>query len=178
MALSRSGFPPDFAHVIQSDEVSRGELTLIPELAKRRQSYILDDNGLIVGLSFVNYCQQHGLQLPIEETSDQSSGTLSGQSAFPGFAKGYVRLVNIKADLSKVKSGDILVSTMTSASYLPAIQRSAAVVTDEGGVTCHAAIACREVQKPCIVGTKVATKVLHDGDMVEVDATNGIVRKL
>jgi len=51
-------------------------------------------------------------------------------------------------------------------------------VTDEGGVTCHAAIIAREMNKPCIIGTKVATKVLKDGDMVEVDGDEGIIRKL
>jgi pyruvate,water dikinase len=58
------------------------------------------------------------------------------------------------------------------------MQKAAAFVTDEGGLTCHAAIVAREMKKPCIIGTKIATKVLKDGDMVEVDANKGIVKIL
>lgn len=65
---------------------------------------------------------------------------------------------------------------MTSPWYLPAMKKATAIVTDEGGITCHAAIVSRELKKPCIIGTKIATKVLKDGDLVEVDANKGIVR--
>ena len=64
---------------------------------------------------------------------------------------------------------------MTAPSFVPMMKRAAAIVTDEGGITCHAAIVAREIKKPCIVGTKNATKVLKDGDMVEVNAERGIV---
>ena len=67
---------------------------------------------------------------------------------------------------------------MTTPDYIPAMKKAAAFVTDEGGITCHAAIIAREMKKPCIVGTKIATKVLHDGDLVEVDADKGVVRIL
>jgi pyruvate,water dikinase len=65
---------------------------------------------------------------------------------------------------------------MTVPDLVSAMKRAAAIVTDEGGVTCHAAIISRELKKPCIIGTKVATKVFKDGDLVEVDANKGIVR--
>ena len=58
------------------------------------------------------------------------------------------------------------------------MRSSGAIVTDIGGLTCHAAIVAREMKKPCIVGTKIATQVLKDGDIVEVDASNGIVKKI
>jgi len=58
------------------------------------------------------------------------------------------------------------------------MQRAAAFVTDEGGITCHAAIVAREMKKPCVIGTKIATKIFKDGDIVEVDADKGIVRKI
>jgi len=58
------------------------------------------------------------------------------------------------------------------------MKKASAIVTDDGGITCHAAIVSRELGKPCIIGTKIATKVLHDGDLVEVDADNGVVRIL
>ena len=58
------------------------------------------------------------------------------------------------------------------------MKKAAAIVTDDGGLTCHAAIVARELKTPCVVGTKIATKVLKDGDMVEVDANKGIVKKI
>lgn len=78
--------------------------------------------------------------------------------------------------LDKVQEGDVLVTQMTFPSFIVAMKRACAFVTDEGGITCHAAIVAREMQKPCIIGTKIATQVLKDGDAVEVDAENGAVR--
>ena len=77
-----------------------------------------------------------------------------------------------------MKNGDILVSPMTTPNFVPAMKLAAAIVTDEGGVMCHAAIVAREMKKPCIIGTKIATKVLKDGDIVEVDADKGVVKIL
>ena len=74
--------------------------------------------------------------------------------------------------------GDILVAIMTTPNFIPALEKAAAFVTDEGGITCHAAIIAREMKKPCIIGTKIATKFLKDGDIVQVDANNGIVHIL
>jgi len=67
---------------------------------------------------------------------------------------------------------------MTNPNMMPLIRKAKAIITDEGGITCHAAIISRELNIPCIIGTKIATKVLKDGDRVEVDADKGIVRKL
>ena len=77
-----------------------------------------------------------------------------------------------------MKEGEILITTMTMPTYISAIKIAGAVVTDEGGSLCHAAITARELKKPCIIGTKHATKVFKDGDMVEVDANTGIVRRV
>ena len=65
---------------------------------------------------------------------------------------------------------------MTTPEFVPAMLKAAAIITDEGGITCHAAIVAREMKKPCIIGTKIATKVLKDGDLVEVNADNGVVK--
>jgi len=78
----------------------------------------------------------------------------------------------------KFKKGDVLVSPMTEPGYLPIMKQASVFVTDEGSVLCHAAIVARELKKPCIIGTKIATKVLKDGDFVEVDADRGMVRIL
>lgn len=113
------------------------------------------------------------LEPPIERTEE-----LRGTSASPGIIHGKVRIVRTAADHGKVERGDVLVSSMTTPNFLPAMERAGAFVTDEGGITCHAAIVAREMGKPCVIGTKIATQVFKDGDLVEVDATNGVVRKV
>ena len=77
----------------------------------------------------------------------------------------------------KVKKGDIIVSPMTTADMMPALKRAGAIVTDEGGVICHAAIVSRELGKPCLIATKAATKLFKDGDLLEVDVYAGVVKK-
>lgn len=99
-----------------------------------------------------------------------------GQPAYPGKATGKVVIVNTIEDMKKMQQGDILVSEMTIPEIVAAMKKAAAFVTDMGGITCHAAIVARELGTPCVIGTKIATKVLEDGDIVEVDAEQGIVK--
>lgn len=104
------------------------------------------------------------------------SDEIKGVVAYKGFVTGTVRIVHTASDSEKVQTGDILVTNMTTPAYIAAMYRAAAFVTNEGGITCHAAILAREMKKPCIIGTKNATKILKDGDMVEVDADKGTVK--
>lgn len=91
---------------------------------------------------------------------------------------GKVRII-LTANLHyNMLEGEILIATMTSPEYLPAMRKAKAIITDEGGITCHAAIVSRELGIPCIIGTKIATKVLKDGDLVEMDSESGVVRVL
>jgi len=99
-----------------------------------------------------------------------------GKKAFGGKVDGVVAIVNTINDLHKIKSDSILVSYATGPELLPGMTKCRAIVTDVGGITCHAAIVSRELRVPCIIGTKIATQVLKDGDLVEVDADNGVVR--
>lgn len=99
-----------------------------------------------------------------------------GLTACLGMARGPVKVVKSAQDIDKVKKGDILVAVMTRPDYVPAMKIAAAIVTDEGGITCHAAIVARELGIPCIIGTKIATKILQDGMQVEVNANHGWVR--
>lgn len=103
--------------------------------------------------------------------------TLRGMPAQPGSVRGKVHILLTPSGGKKFQRGDILVAISTEPDYIPIIRRAGAVVTDEGGIVSHAAIISRELRIPCIVGTKIATKVLKDGDRVFVDATKGIVRK-
>ncbi len=98
-----------------------------------------------------------------------------GQTASTGVASGTVKIVKRMEDLDKVLEGDILVTTMTNPDMVVAMKKAAAIVTDEGGITAHAAIVSREMGIPCIVGTENATQVLNDGIIVTVDATHGKV---
>ena len=109
---------------------------------------------------------------------DESVVEIKGNCAQAGSASGIVKIINAVADLSKMKKGDILVSKMTDPQIISALKMAAAIVTDMGGITCHAAIVSRELGIPCVIGTKIATKVLKDGDIVEVDADSGIIKKL
>jgi len=101
-----------------------------------------------------------------------------GSIAYKGKVTGRVRIVKNKAHMREVQEGDILISPMTTPDFLPAMQKAAAFVTDEGGIICHAAIVAREMKKPCIIGTKIATKIFKDGDLIEVDANKGIITSL
>jgi len=104
----------------------------------------------------------------------QSLKEITGTTANPGLVRGRVLILHHAADVRN-NTNYILVTSMTTPDLMPAIQRSLAIVTDEGGLTCHAAIVARELGKPCIIGTKNATKILKNGDLVEVDATKGRV---
>jgi phosphohistidine swiveling domain-containing protein len=101
-----------------------------------------------------------------------------GMPASPGVIKAKARVLEDASMVSELESGEILVTYMTTIEFIPAFRKAAAVITDEGGMSCHAAIISREFKLPCIVGTKVATRVVQTGDLLEVDANKGIVRIL
>ncbi|MFA4834171.1 MAG: PEP-utilizing enzyme [Patescibacteria group bacterium] len=103
---------------------------------------------------------------------------VKGTPASKGIVKGRARIILKAAESGKLKKGEILICEQTTPDYLVGIKKAAAIVTNIGGLTCHAAIISREFGIPCIVGTKIATQVLKDGDRVEVDANKGIVRIL
>lgn len=102
---------------------------------------------------------------------------VKGMSASPGMAAGKVKIIPSAEDIGKVKEGDILTTKMTAPDWVPAMRRAAAIVTNEGGTTCHAAIVSRELGTPCVVGTSNATEVLKDEMEVTVDGAAGVVYK-
>jgi len=108
--------------------------------------------------------------------ADKSQSVIKGISVSTGLVRGRVRMVFGSQDFKEFQAGEILVSHFTSPEFMSVISKAGAIITDEGGVTSHAAIVSRELGKPCIVGTKVATKALKNGDLVEVDANKGAVR--
>jgi len=100
---------------------------------------------------------------------------LTGLGASPGVASGVVKIIWKLEDLKKIEKGDVLVTTMTNPDMVPVMMKSAAIVTNEGGNTCHAAIVSRELGIPCVVGTRKATEVLVDSMVVTVDGAEGKV---
>ena len=101
---------------------------------------------------------------------------IKGNVANKGKVQGKVRILNSYSDIKKVKKGDIIVATMTTPDYISAMEKAAGFITDEGGITCHAAIISREFDVPCIVGTVNATKRLKDGQEIEMNAYNGTIK--
>ena len=101
---------------------------------------------------------------------------IRGMKTYKGVVRGRVKIIIDDSDFSKFQDNDVLVCSMTDPNLVPLMKKAVAFVTDMGGILCHAAILSRELKKPCIIGTKIATQVLKDGDLVEVDADNGVVR--
>ncbi len=148
----------------------------------RKEAYAVQNLGGVVTLYEKGALPALKERLGIADAPAVSEVT--GSVANPGFAKGRAYVVRVMGleqlaeDEKNFKDGDIFVTTMTQPSHASLVQRSAAVVADEGGVSSHASVIAREFNKPCIVGAKIATRVFKTGDLIEVDATQGIVRKL
>ncbi|MDO8593430.1 MAG: PEP/pyruvate-binding domain-containing protein [bacterium] len=110
--------------------------------------------------------------------ADENSDTVNGQTGNKGKVQGRVSIIMASDDFPKFVEGCVLVTTMTTPDFVILMQKSVAIVTDIGGMLSHASIVSRELHKPCVIGTKFATQILKDGDLVEVDADNGVVRIL
>ena len=110
-------------------------------------------------------------------SAEEEAGKIlvKGETASRGIYAGKVKIIKDISELSKIEKGDVMVTKMTTPDMVPAMQKAGAIVTDEGGMTCHAAIVSREMGIPCIVGTEIATKVLEDAQEITVHATRGIV---
>ena len=112
-----------------------------------------------------------------EGAGEERTIITKGLGASPGLVSGAVKIVKDTDELDKVGNGDILVTVMTTPDMVPAMKRANGIITDEGGVTCHAAIVSRELGISCVVGTGDATKILEENEMVTIDGNKGIVYK-
>ncbi len=142
-------------------------------LLRRQHSFLVTNEGVSTE-PLQDYLTKKHDQLIVTET-DKTAKRISGKSAYSGVALGNAHIILHKGMFETFKEGEVLVASMTTPDYLPLMKKAAAFVTDEGGVTCHAAIVAREMKKPCVIGTKVATQVLKTGVRVEVDGFKGIV---
>lgn len=117
-----------------------------------------------------------GAAKPEKKVQAKESALVTGLGASPGVVSGRVRVLHQPEEGRHLSKGEILVAPMTSPDWVPTLRRAAAIVTDSGGMTCHAAIVSRELRIPCVVGTRMATRVLRDGEEVTVDGATGQVR--
>ncbi|MFA6227022.1 MAG: PEP-utilizing enzyme [Candidatus Paceibacterota bacterium] len=177
-AIKTLNISEELAECIHPEELRKiinGEKSVDKTELERRAKWCamtLDKNPLLVKFDYTtdNYPSL------LSEKIDKDIKEIRGNVAFAGTARGRVKVVNSIDDMKKFNEGDILVSFQSSPAIMPAIVKCSALITDEGGIMCHASIISRELKKPCVIGTKIATKVLKDGDMVEVDANNGIIK--
>ena len=145
---------------------------------KKRQkhfSLIFSEKGLTILEGVKSKLKESKL---LGELNSQKIQELEGMRAMSGKIQGRVKIILNPEHAGQLKKGEILVTTMTSPDFIMAIKKAKAIVTDEGGITSHAAIISRELGIPCVIGTKIATRVLKNGDLVEVNANHGLVKKL
>jgi len=154
-----------------------GSMPPLKELRTRREFCILirknRKHSVLIGQRAKKF-----LANEVKDEVDKNIVEFQGKTAYPGKVRGKVKIVLTPRTMSKMKKGDILVTPMTTTDLIMAIKKAAAIVTDIGGLTCHAAIISREFGIPCIIESKIGTQVLKDGDLVEVDANKGVVRKI
>lgn len=167
-----------YADVLLCDEILDGTLPSEKELHERYRHSIIIGDHIYIGKRLNEALIQNGIVLAIPLPSEHKlvDNTFTGQIAFKGKCTGTVSIVLTKTDANKFKEGSVLVASQTTPDFIHAIKKAGAIVADEGGIISHASISAREFKIPCVIGTKIATQVLKDGDLVEVDADNGIVR--
>ncbi len=145
-------------------------------LAKRAEMLVeMTVDGVFTWHEGREECNKFLQSLDVYLDVDKNVKEVRGQIAFKGKVTGRVRVLKT-SHVDDFAEGDIIVTGMTTPDFVPLIQKASAIVTNEGGITCHAAIVAREMKKPCVIGTKIATQVFKDEDVVEVDAMKGIVR--
>jgi len=116
-----------------------------------------------------------GTERAVAEAKGEEMPILRGFGASPGVATGTARILRGAADMDRLRAGEVLVTSMTTPDMVPAMSQASAIVTDEGGMTCHAAIVSRELGVPCVVGTREATRVITEGMEITVDGKTGAV---
>ncbi|MCX9084868.1 MAG: phosphoenolpyruvate synthase [Candidatus Methanoperedens sp.] len=188
-------------NIMHTKDPKTGKTMDVPVPADKKNAKVLDDDELLKLVEFGNILEDlYGIPQDIEwaiknreifilqsrpittikkkkDPNDKVATTaiLEGLGASPGMAYGEAKLVSDASELGKVKDGDILVAVMTTPDMVPAMKRAAGIVTDEGGLTCHAAIVSRELGCPAVVGTRKATQMLTDGMKITIDGEKGLV---
>lgn len=148
-------------------------------LETRSKGYIFLGDTVYTDVNIKTFFEKQGFYFMThsdEVMGQEIKGVVS--SVGPSSIKGTVSIILKNDEIPNFKDGNILVTVMTNPFFVSIMKKAKAIITDEGGVTCHAAIVARELKVPCVIGTKIATRLFKDGDRVEVDATSGIIRKI
>jgi pyruvate,water dikinase len=170
-------------HEAEQPVLSDEEVRSVAELGVRIEKHYgaaqdtewaVDDDGTIWMLQSRPVTASGGRALD-EPEQERGAVLVRGLGAAPGIADGPVRVIGELAGADGLLEGEVLVTHMTAPDWVPLMRKAAAIVTDSGGMTCHAAIVSRELGIPCVVGTAEATKILRDGERVTVDAGEGVV---
>lgn len=172
---SRVDIPFELMKFCTHKEVEEGvDKSFEPEL-KKRMEYFLAVHRYDDEIVIVTGKEGRDLYESAQLENKDDSKTINGMCASLGKVIGTVQICRNMKDIANFKEGRVLVTSMTRPEFVPAMKKAVAIITDEGGITCHAAIVSRELGIPCVIGTKNATKVLKDGDLVEVKANHGQV---
>ena len=159
------------------DEIVKDKKVSVDELKARNNGFAFYDGKIILKKDLNNFFKENAFNIVLkEEEKIIKEDCIKGSVAYPGKVKGIAKIVYSIEDTKKINEGDIIISPMTVPNFIDAVKRAKAIVTDEGGTVCHAALIARELKKTCIVGTKNATKILKDGMIIEVDGDMGIVK--
>lgn len=165
------------AHALSRDEIKKyWESQELPDTEILNTRF--QESAIISLDSGIEITTQNISEIENSLTQIDAQKKITGSVAYKGMVEGIARIIFDPTEDHVFNQGDILVADMTRPEYIPLIQKASAIVTDAGGMLCHAAISAREFKIPCIVGTEIATKIIQDGDMVEVDANKGTVTKL
>ncbi|MCB9359657.1 hypothetical protein H6503_07030 [Candidatus Woesearchaeota archaeon] len=156
-----------------------GEKPLIEEINKRQGKSVWHCKDGKANLLLGKEAEEFIASKNIEHDEKQDGiSELKGICACPGKAKGRVKVINTPSEMDKMEKGDVMVAHTTFPSLVPAMKKASAIITEDGGMTCHAAIVSREMGTPCITGIKSALLYLEDGVEVDIDAGEGIVKIL
>ena len=156
-------------------------MNILKDLARKRINNVIfvnSKNGKILEVIIGKKAKQHLSKYTEKISKANEVKGIVGSVGSKSILKGRIRRMLTAAEASKMKKGEILLTAMTSPDFVPAMRKAAAVVTDEGGLTCHAAIVSRELGISSIIGTRIATSIFKDGDLVELDTNKGIVKKI
>ena len=157
-------------------DLEDGPSSLPKKINERKKTWIYYAIGS--QFQYLTGCDAEKIYSELRKNFDKKHDIIRGTTASGGMVRGNVKVIMGEQDFNKFERGCILVAPNTRPEYLTIMKKAVAIVTDEGGISCHAAIVSRELKIPCIIGTQIATSALKDGDMLEVDADNGIVRRL
>jgi phosphohistidine swiveling domain-containing protein len=182
--FSRAKVEEELIPFISVDEISKGIKAvkkMAPVLRRRTKGYVVCS---YYGKEYEDFFLDYNLARKKAEEfynakyNKSGAKLIKGVCGNKGLVKGRVKKILYHKDFNDFKDGDVLVAGMTRVEYISLMKRASAIITDEGGLTCHAAIVSRELGIPCVIGTKIATSVLNDGDVVEVNATEGTVKQI